>query len=231
MQQFAPNGHTFYDSWGQKYWSVLLFPVVVVVIALAANPQDVAADAVAKTFINTRRAAHLPPLSRMGRNTFGDKVCQRDLRMPSGNIGLVRYETSDPSQLPETAQKLAIRPDDGKRKAVRRHRGLSSGHSGWGYSQIFCPHRYLRITLGKLRSDTLGVNSVKWPSRRFHVLTPGFACNREVTTVTASARLLNPGWPRDASMDGCFPSIGHSSSISLCVVLLSRRRQVRSRVR
>jgi hypothetical protein len=119
MQQFAANGHIFHASWVQRYCSVLLFLVGVVVIALAANPQDVAADAVAKTFINTRRAAHLPPLSRMGRNTFGDKVCQRDLRMPSGNIGLVRFETSDPSQLPETARKLAIRPDDGKRKAVR----------------------------------------------------------------------------------------------------------------
>ena len=103
----------------RKYWSVLVFAVVVVVIALAANTQDVAADAVAKAFTSTRLAAHLPPLTRMGRNTFRDKVCQHDFRMPSGNIDLVRYETPDPSQLPEAAQKLAIRPDDGYRKAVR----------------------------------------------------------------------------------------------------------------
>jgi len=103
----------------RKYWSVLVFAVVAVVIALAANAQDVAADAVAKAFTSIRLAAHLPPFSRMGRNTFGDKVCQHDFRMPSGNIDLVRYETSNPSQLPEAAQKLAIRPDDGYRKAVR----------------------------------------------------------------------------------------------------------------
>jgi len=106
----------------RKYWSVLVFAVVAVVavvIALAANAQDVAADAVAKAFTRIRLAAHLPPFSRMGRNTFGDKVCQHDFRMPSGNIDLVRYETSNPSQLPEAAQKLAIRPDDGYRKAVR----------------------------------------------------------------------------------------------------------------
>jgi hypothetical protein len=103
----------------RKYWLVLVFAVVVVVIAFAADPQDVAADALAKAFTSTRLAAHLPPLGRMGRNTFGDKVCQHDFRMPSGNIDLVRYETSDPSQLPEAAQKLAIRPDDGYRKVVR----------------------------------------------------------------------------------------------------------------
>lgn len=55
----------------------------------------------------------------MGADTFGDKVCQHDFRMPSGNIDLVRYETPDPSKLPEAAQKLAVRPDDGYHKAVR----------------------------------------------------------------------------------------------------------------
>jgi hypothetical protein len=103
----------------RKYWPAVLFALLAAVLTFAANPQDVAADAVAKAFTNTRLAAHLPPLSRMGRNTFGDKVCQHDFRMSSGNIDLVRYETSDPSQLPEAAQKLAIRTDDGYRKPVR----------------------------------------------------------------------------------------------------------------
>jgi hypothetical protein len=103
----------------RKYWSVLVFAVVVVGSALAANPPDVAAVAVAKAFTSARLAAHLPPLSRMGRNTFGNKVCHHDFRMPSGNIDLVRYETPDPSQLPEAAQKLAITTGDGYHKAVR----------------------------------------------------------------------------------------------------------------
>jgi hypothetical protein len=98
---------------------VLFFALLAAVAALAANARDVAADTVANVFANTRLAAHLSPLSRMGRNTFEDKVCQHDLRMPSGNIDLVRYETSDLSQLPEAAQKLAVAPDDRYRKAVR----------------------------------------------------------------------------------------------------------------
>jgi hypothetical protein len=119
LQQFAAAVTTLYDSRMRKHCSVLVFTLVVVIIAFAANSQDVAADAVAKAFASTRLGAHLPPLSRMGRNTFADKVCHHDFRMPSGDIDLVRYETSDPSELPEPAQKLAIRPDDGYRKAVR----------------------------------------------------------------------------------------------------------------
>jgi hypothetical protein len=119
MTQFRLSPLFLYDSCMRKYGSVLIFAVVMVVIALAANPQDVAADAVAKAFESARLAAHLPTLSRMGRNTFGDKVCRHDFRMPSGIIDLVRYETSDPSQLPEAAQKLAVEPDDGYRKPVR----------------------------------------------------------------------------------------------------------------
>jgi len=121
----------------RKYWLVLVFAVVVVVIAFAADPQDVAADALAKAFTSTRLAAHLPPLGRMGRNTFRDKVCQHDFRMPSGNIDLVRYETSDPSQLPEAAQKLAIRPDDGYRKVVRYGIGVCALAASAGGSPRF----------------------------------------------------------------------------------------------
>ena len=117
-----------------SFW---FFAVVAVVIAVAANPQDVAADAVARAFTSTRLAAHLPPFSRMGRNTFGDKVCQHDFRMPSGNIGLVRYETLDPLHLPEAAQKLAIRPDDGYRKAVRYGIGVCALAASAGGSPRF----------------------------------------------------------------------------------------------
>lgn len=111
----------------RKFWFVLVFAAVVEVIALAANPQDVAADATAKAFTDARLAAHLPPLSRMGRNTFGDKVCKHDLRMPSGEIDLARYETSDPSQLPEAAQRLALwQNSEGSRKAARYGIGVCS---------------------------------------------------------------------------------------------------------
>jgi hypothetical protein len=81
-------------------------------LSIAASPQeDAAADAVATAFINARQAANLPKLERMGRNTFQEKICKHDLRFPSGLINNVLYETSDPAQLPESAQKLAISPD------------------------------------------------------------------------------------------------------------------------
>jgi len=77
-----------------------------------ASPQDdAAADAVAMAFMNARQAASLPTVERMGRNTFREKACKHDLRFPSGLINEVVYETSDPAQLPESAQKLAIALD------------------------------------------------------------------------------------------------------------------------
>ncbi len=81
-------------------------------LSIAASPQeDAAADAVATAFMNARQAANLPKLERMGRNNFQEKVCKHDLRFPSGLINDVLYETSDPAQLPESAQNLAISPD------------------------------------------------------------------------------------------------------------------------
>jgi hypothetical protein len=91
------------------------------------NPQDVAADVIAKAFTDTRLAAQLPPLSRMGRNIFGDKVCRDDNRMPSAFIDWAKYETSDPLQLPEAAQRLAKwQNGKGSRKAVRYGVGVCS---------------------------------------------------------------------------------------------------------
>jgi hypothetical protein len=80
----------------------------------AANRDDPAADQVAAAFVEARQAAHLPALSRMGRNVFAENVCQHDLRFPSGLIGVVNYETVDPAQLPESATKLATTPDSYK---------------------------------------------------------------------------------------------------------------------
>lgn len=118
-QQFAAAFTTVYDARMRKLWAVVVFVLVAAVIAFAANPQDVTADTVARAFTEARLAAHLTPLSRMGRNTFADRVCHHDFRMSSGNIDLVRYETSDPSQLPESAEKFATERDDGYRRAVR----------------------------------------------------------------------------------------------------------------
>lgn len=137
ISRFPPEQlhHLRFSMW--RYCSVVAFALVTVAIAFAANPKDVAADAVAKAFTSARLAAHLPPLSRMGRNKFGEKVCQHDFRMPSGNIDLVSYETSDPSQLPETAQKLALRSDDGYRKAVRYGVGICALTTAAGGSARF----------------------------------------------------------------------------------------------
>jgi len=40
----------------------------------------------------------------MGRNTFREKVCRQDMRMPSGRINDVVYETLDPADLSESAK-------------------------------------------------------------------------------------------------------------------------------
>lgn len=84
---------------------------VVSLMAVASAPDDKAADAVAAAFIKAREGAHLRSLSKIGRNLFGEKVCKRDLRMPSALIQDVQYETFDPANLPDTAQRLATSPD------------------------------------------------------------------------------------------------------------------------
>jgi hypothetical protein len=76
-----------------------------------------AADAVAVAFVNARQGAGLSKLKRMGRNTFGDKICKHDMRFPSGLINSVSYQTSEPSILSESAQRLAVAVDTGKTAA------------------------------------------------------------------------------------------------------------------
>jgi len=68
---------------------------------------DKAADAVSATFVEARQAAHLSKLEQMDRNPFRQQVCKHDLRLPSGWINDVQYETSDPARLPDSAQRLA----------------------------------------------------------------------------------------------------------------------------
>ena len=75
--------------------------------ATGSKPDNTTADAVAKAFVEARQSAHLSKLTRMGRNPFGERICKHDMRMPSGLIEDVLYETSDPGHLPDAAQKLA----------------------------------------------------------------------------------------------------------------------------
>ena len=84
--------------------AVLLFFVLP---TFATGQEDAAADAVAAAFLQARQAAHLSKLERMGRNTFREKICKQDMRFASGLIKDVRYQTSDPSELPESAERLA----------------------------------------------------------------------------------------------------------------------------
>ena len=81
------------------------------IIAVASKPDDTTADAVAAAFVEARQAVHLSKLARIDRNTLGEKVCKHDLRMSSGLIKDVQYETSDPARLPDTARQLATSPD------------------------------------------------------------------------------------------------------------------------
>jgi hypothetical protein len=89
----------------------LVVGLLVPVFAVASKPDDTAADAIALAFVQARKAAHLSDLTRIDRNTFGEKVCKHDLRMPSGIIKDVQYETSDPARLPDAARQLATSPD------------------------------------------------------------------------------------------------------------------------
>jgi len=87
--------------------ALLIFLVALAVVATAADQEDAAADAVATAFAQARQAAHLSKLERMGRNAFREKVCKQDMRFASGLIKIVRYQTSDPAHIPESAQRLA----------------------------------------------------------------------------------------------------------------------------
>lgn len=84
-----------------------LLILLAVLPAAATDQEDAAADAVAAAFSQARQAASLPKLERMSRNKFREKVCQQDMRFASGLIKTIRYETFDPAQIPESAQRLA----------------------------------------------------------------------------------------------------------------------------
>ncbi|MGA8438373.1 MAG: hypothetical protein WB762_23350 [Candidatus Sulfotelmatobacter sp.] len=80
---------------------------VIPLVAVASQQDDKAADAVSSAFIEARQAAHLSKLDRIDRNRFRKQVCKHDLRMPSGLITDVLYETADPARLPDAARQLA----------------------------------------------------------------------------------------------------------------------------
>lgn len=130
---------------------------LIVLPVVASDQEDAAADAAAKAFLHARQAAHRSKLERMGRNTFREKACKRDMRFASGWINDVVYETSDPADLPDLAQKLAASPDTG-RTAIRFGIGVCmQSNSSPGTPEILSPHRNLRISLDKLLANFLGV--------------------------------------------------------------------------
>src|ERR1700688_4972928 len=106
-----------------------LFIFLTVSATAASDQEDAAADSVSAAFLLARQAAHLSKLERMGRNTFREKVCKRDMRFPSGVIDDVRYQTSDPAHIPESAQRLATLPDTSK-IAARFGLGVCSVNGG-----------------------------------------------------------------------------------------------------
>jgi hypothetical protein len=73
----------------------------------ASDQEDAAADVVSAAFMQARQAAHLSKLKRMGRNTFREKVCTRDMRFSSGLILDVVFQPDDLGHLPESARRLA----------------------------------------------------------------------------------------------------------------------------
>jgi hypothetical protein len=107
------RGGSIRSSMTKLIFSALLI-FLIVVSAAASDPEDAVANAVAIAFLQVRQAAHLSKLERMGKNTFRGKVCNKDMRFPSGWINDVVYETSDPAHLPESAQRLATWPDSSK---------------------------------------------------------------------------------------------------------------------
>lgn len=80
----------------------------------ASDQEDAAADVVSAAFMQARQAAHLSKLKRMGRNTFREKVCRRDMRFSPGLILDVVFQTDDPGNMPESARRLATWPDTSK---------------------------------------------------------------------------------------------------------------------
>jgi len=89
----------------------LLISLLGSLAAAVSQPDDTTADAVAAAFVKARQSAHLSKLTRIGRNPFGEKICKHDMRMGSGLIEDVLYETADPTLLPDVAQNLAEAPD------------------------------------------------------------------------------------------------------------------------
>jgi hypothetical protein len=85
---------------------ILLFSLLVIP-AFANLREDAAADAVAAAFVRARQDAKRPELERMGRNKFREKICKKDFRFAAGLISDVKYETSAPGDLPDSARELA----------------------------------------------------------------------------------------------------------------------------
>ena len=95
-------------------------------IASASQQGDgTAANTVASAFVGARQVAHLSKLERIDTNPFRKQVCNHDLRMPSGLIADVHYETSDPASLPDSALRLATSLD-GYKVAARFGIGICS---------------------------------------------------------------------------------------------------------
>jgi hypothetical protein len=124
-----------------------------------AKPDDTAADAVTVAFVEARQAAHLPKVSRIGRNAFGEEVCIHDLRMPSGLVKDVLYESTDPTLLSDAARQLATfarRAQD--RCTLWCQRVLVRRRFIWE-SQVLSPYRNVRIALDQLLANFLGVSN------------------------------------------------------------------------
>jgi len=121
-------------------WQLLIWIMVIISIlpmsASGSTEEDAAADAVAGAFMNARGAAQLPKLERMSKNIFREKVCKHEMRLPSGLINSVLYQTSEPGQLPESAQKLAVEQGPGKTLA-RFGIGVCLEQSASGGRQTF----------------------------------------------------------------------------------------------
>ena len=102
----------------QRCTAKLIFSALLIFLTVSAtaatDQEDATADSVSAAFLQARQAAHLSKLERMGRNMFRQKVCKQDMRFASGVIDDVVYQTSDPSLLPDSAQRLATWPDSGK---------------------------------------------------------------------------------------------------------------------
>jgi hypothetical protein len=95
----------------KKLSFIVLLVFLVAGTTAASDQEDTAANAITNAFLQARRSAHLSKLAKMGKNIFRKQVCKHDLRLPSGVIDDVLYETSDPEHLPESAQRLATTPD------------------------------------------------------------------------------------------------------------------------